>query len=493
MDRCHARPFMGRSSCASLPLLLALVLSSCGQQDPAFREYAVDNATGSSDAQASKRVGDGGAGTSGEGAIDPALIAAALEKDSKRGTIEDLASRSGSAVGSGAETLGSLASTGGAGTSSGSAGSTGASGGLDVPPSTVPPSTRDNVATDVSGTSKDSTFGSEGTLPLNWRTVELIQGGPGMVDILWVVDTSGSMAEEQAYLATNFNSLIGSLKAAGQDFQTAITTTDICQDQVPDDLAQRVCPLPYGGSAATHLRGSFVGDVGRKVLKSSDIDLVERFNSYTRLGVNGSGFEHGLKAAELAVGKSLAGQNEGLIRRDAFLAVIVVSDEQDDGIGLSQIDAYSGKNLVAEGLTTFRYTEDDLVSSLRQSKGIGNFSVSAITPTRLASGALCSAAHTQPLEEGTQYIAAAQKTGGIVQSICDTNWSQSLALIGADLSAQTSQVVLPSTPDPATIKVKVNGIESKAWTYVPANNAVKFNVGSVPPKGASIVVGYVVR
>jgi len=301
------------------------------------------------------------------------------------------------------------------------------------------------------------------------------------------------MAPEQDYLATNFNAFIGMLSAAGQDFQTAITTTDICQDQIPNDLSQRVCPVEYGGSAATHFRGGFVGETGRKVLKRTDADLISRFNTYTRQGTNGSGFEHGLQAAAMAVDKSLRGENEALVRPDAFLAVIVVSDEEDDGIGLGQMDAYNKHNFVAEGLTTHRYTEDNLVSYLQGVKGQGNFSVSAIASTRLANGSLCTSPHAQPLEEGTQYIAAAKKTGGIIQSICDTNWNQSLSLIGADLSAQLSQVVLPSNPDPATIRVKVDGVESKAWSYVSASNAVKFNAGALPQKGAQIAVGYVER
>ncbi len=172
---------------------------------------------------------------------------------------------------------------------------------------------------------------------------------------------------------------------------------------------------------------------------------------------------------------------------------MVVSDEEDDGIGLSMVDAYHGHNFLAEGLTTFRYTDEDFTRYLTQTKGIGNFSVSTIAPTRLSDGTLCSAPHTQPLEEGTQYIAAAKKTGGVIQSICDTNWNQALASLGADLSAQISQVVLPSKPDPATLVVKVDNVRSSSWTYVPANNSVKFSAGSVPQKGANIVIGYVER
>ena len=60
------------------------------------------------------------------------------------------------------------------------------------------------------------------------------------------------------------------------------------------------------------------------------------------------------------------------------------SDEEDDGIGLSMTDAYNGHNFYAEGLTTFRFTEDDMISYLQSVKGAGKFAVSTITPTRNA-------------------------------------------------------------------------------------------------------------
>lgn len=311
------------------------------------------------------------------------------------------------------------------------------------------------------------------------------------VDILWVVDSSGSMSEEQNYLGTNFGSFITQLAASNADFQTGITTTDICSDtnpaQVP--LAERYCPT-LDDAPSARLRGSLVGNNGKKVLKPSTSDLVARFKNYANVGTNGSGFEHGLKAAEMAVTKSLAGQNEGLVRNDAFLAVIVVSDEEDDGIGLGITDAYFGRNYVAEGLTSVHYTDSHLISYLNGVKGSGNFSVSTITGTRNANGSMCSSAHSQPQEEGTQYIAAANKTGGIVQSICDTNWSNSLANIGQDIAAQSAQVALAHTPYSGTLKVYVNGVENFDWTYNSGNNSVKFTAGHIPASGSTVSTKY---
>ena len=233
-----------------------------------------------------------------------------------------------------------------------------------------------------------------------------------------------------------------------------------------------------------------MGDAGRRVLKRGDADLFARFPAYANVGINGSGFEHGLKAAEMAIAKSLNGTNEALVRSNAFLAVIVVSDEEDDGIGLGINEPGKTTNYVSQGLTTFRYTDDDFIGYLRQAKGEGKFSVSTITGTRNPDGSMCTSSHSRPWEEGTQYIKAAQKTGGIVQSICEPDWNDALAQIGLDLNAQQSQITLEPNPDIATIKVWVDQVLTTEWTYNQGNNAVKFNTNAVPAPGARIKIEY---
>src|SRR5690606_26393323 len=45
------------------------------------------------------------------------------------------------------------------------------------------------------------------------------------IDILWVIDTSGSMQEEQDQLAANFGSFISGFVSKNYDFRIAVTTT----------------------------------------------------------------------------------------------------------------------------------------------------------------------------------------------------------------------------------------------------------------------------
>ncbi len=65
------------------------------------------------------------------------------------------------------------------------------------------------------------------------------------VDILWVVDSSGSMEPKQQRLAANFQGFINQLVAANPpiDFHIAVTTTDT------DDSARRAASCVRGRSA----------------------------------------------------------------------------------------------------------------------------------------------------------------------------------------------------------------------------------------------------
>ncbi|MBC7457098.1 MAG: hypothetical protein H7235_02385, partial [Bdellovibrionaceae bacterium] len=49
---------------------------------------------------------------------------------------------------------------------------------------------------------------------------------PRKLDVLFVVDNSGSMSSSQSNLAANFPSFINYFKTKGYDFRLAVTTTD---------------------------------------------------------------------------------------------------------------------------------------------------------------------------------------------------------------------------------------------------------------------------
>ena len=181
------------------------------------------------------------------------------------------------------------------------------------------------------------------------------------VDILWLVDSSGSMEEEQAELGARFDEFIQTLSDLDADFHMAVVTADISDAQragrfnrapgrvkslncneVPENL--RYCdgldlPQPF-------LRRADYGELGQA------LDVTRLASDFRCIGSTGScgiGFEQGLSSVERALSPELrSGFNEGFLRDDAFLLVIVLSDEDDcsngDAFNLTRdVDCYAAE------------------------------------------------------------------------------------------------------------------------------------------------------
>ncbi|MFK7827324.1 MAG: hypothetical protein AB8G05_24485 [Oligoflexales bacterium] len=308
------------------------------------------------------------------------------------------------------------------------------------------------------------------------------------VDILLVVDSSTSMAPAQDSLADNFEMFITEINNSSLDFQIAITSMDICDSNFPSADTNNPCPVDSSlsefGLEADHLRGDFVGEVGKEILKRGDSDLLDTFKTAVKVGNTGSDFEHGLKAIELAVGKDQDGTNPSLIREDSFLSIIVVSD--DDGIGLGIPDPYKGDAIFNQLMGgTFEYTFSELDSYLYLVKPKKNYSISAITVLQAGDygteDAECQTTMDYVLQTGDVYLDAANQTGGVIKDICDTNWGDNLQSIGIDLHRQVMQIPLNAVPIiDSEIKVFVDSILFDHWTFVEQTNSIKFDSDNIP-------------
>lgn len=146
---------------------------------------------------------------------------------------------------------------------------------------------------------------------------ELNRVVPGAVktDILFVIDDSGSMADEQTNLQSNLDGFITALRASpvANDFQVAVTTTSVVSG--------------WATAAPGGEHGAFVGPV----LRGDSATLVTDFRAQVGLvGTSGSGKEMPLEAMKLALSPALldAG-NAGFMRPGARLTVVILTDEDD--------------------------------------------------------------------------------------------------------------------------------------------------------------------
>jgi hypothetical protein len=140
--------------------------------------------------------------------------------------------------------------------------------------------------------------------------------GAVKTDILFVIDDSGSMLPHQTNLASNLSTFISTLKLSpvANDFQIGVTTTSVSD---------------FTGTL-TGEQGCFVGPI----LQGGSSNLVADFQAQVAaVGTGGSGKEQPLRAMKLALTTpSLAGctRNAGFLRSGARLAVVILTDEDDN-------------------------------------------------------------------------------------------------------------------------------------------------------------------
>jgi hypothetical protein len=192
------------------------------------------------------------------------------------------------------------------------------------------------------------------------------------VDILFVIDNSGSMAEEQALLSANFKSFIDVLERPDvkANYRIGITTTDSgnprCPNSTPeggriglsscvdraanqefsyldkdfsyacsdyctkDDSQITIKPTLVGDDPTPAVRPWLESNEGVTNVEGVD-SMVEAFQCFGPQGVSGCGFESHLESMykALAASSDPKSSNYGFLRDNAILSVVVISDETD--------------------------------------------------------------------------------------------------------------------------------------------------------------------
>ncbi len=154
------------------------------------------------------------------------------------------------------------------------------------------------------------------------------------VDIVFVIDNSGSMQEEQANLARNFPVFMDELAGLqGADFQIASVSSDLGAGTGSDNGC-----LAAGGDRGVFcsVRGNdFCARCGVDVTRGRFLRTVNPnyagnirnvFTCMSTFGTAGCGFEHSIGALRAAL---TAPENAGFLRPDAYLAFVIMTDEDD--------------------------------------------------------------------------------------------------------------------------------------------------------------------
>ncbi len=155
------------------------------------------------------------------------------------------------------------------------------------------------------------------------------------VDVLFVVDNSKSMNKEREQLAGKINGFLH--KLAGLDWQVAVISTEIYDNEETydkegsDKYYQDGRLLPFDAESEVYILDSTM-DMGVDVAQALFGDRI------TKIPVDTKGHEQGIYATVRAIERALDGQgknapNSRFFRKNAHLAVVVLSDEDENSKG----------------------------------------------------------------------------------------------------------------------------------------------------------------
>jgi len=349
----------------------------------------------------------------------------------------------------------------------------------------------------------------------------------GKSDILWVVDNSGSMAREQAQLATSFPKFFQHLQSQQVDYRIAVTTSDVF----------------HNGGSLSHGAGypSVIVGNSQDPNVPNTANPEAAFAANIHVGNTGSARDEAMEAAALALAQlqdSAAsaldgGQSVLFLRPDSALFMVFVGDGTDyspRGLCPPSVAPPGGPPATSGTCDASWYWRN-----FQQAKGIGNsqlVSVSAIAGD-VPNGCIPQGCGGSPSSDGG--IAAAPgfnyrdlvaRSGGVFGSICLCNFDSVLDQLGLQALGLREKFFLTRTPDPTTLTVEVDypcstpdyansltcntitdschgatdgtlGVACDVpkdpmdgWQYESSDNGLLFTGSTIPTAGTQIQVSY---
>jgi len=267
------------------------------------------------------------------------------------------------------------------------------------------------------------------------------------LDIILVVDNSGSMREDSEHLAARLENFVKALETSGFNWQMCLVRTDY------NDTAGAAQDW-YGLS----------GDKAH-ILNYQSTQLGTIFsNTISTMGFSGSGDERGVAALSRNLDSRAA---NSCYRQGSVVTTIVISDEDERSMGGLR-DIYEGHISSAQLDNQFRALEAiDLPANL-----ITRFQ-SALPSNKLISNSIIvrsgdTACFNQQIQSnpafyGKQYELLSSLTGGAVGSICATDYAPVLSQFASVIIKSIKEVELQCVPV-GSIKVTSANNSALKWT-----------------------------
>lgn len=257
----------------------------------------------------------------------------------------------------------------------------------------------------------------------------------GKLDLLMVIDNSGSMGPKQAALAPNLRSLLKNLDTV--DWQIGVITTDSCT-------------LRNAARAGTALR-------------KGDANIETTFgNTISGVGTTGSRDEQGIKTAMQQLSGICPGSPNSWLRSDAALAVFFLSDEQNECFGDPNCADDNG----------IKWGSDQLISLMNRMRSPDKLKAYALlwnknSNDKPSRNPLCN--RESGVETyGSMYANVVDAFGGVEGSLCLDNDSNTndYAPVLEKISGDVNRIVqreftLSQEPVPGSLDITVDGIPAE--------------------------------
>lgn len=266
-----------------------------------------------------------------------------------------------------------------------------------------------------------------------------------VLDIIFVVDNSGSMRLLHNQLAVQINNFVNVLRLIGSDYHIGVVTTDSSFFVINDNI------------------GWIDSSYATPSLWMTDVIY--------SIGIHGNASEMGIENAhKVLLGD--ASPSSSFWRDESILSIIYVSDEPDVSTNGFQSYFYFFDNIKDPGYHKQYAVIGDYPSGCYYSNP-GSSTVRSIM-------------------FGSGYYEMTQRYGGEWYSICAADWGIQLQNLANNLASRNRFQL--SEPDVvgASVIVSVNGQIVSNWYYEQLDNSVVFDNGHVPESGQTVTIEYTV-
>jgi len=247
------------------------------------------------------------------------------------------------------------------------------------------------------------------------------------VDILWVIDTSGSMYRYEEELMAGIEAMLNALPPSG--WRLAMTSNDPAKASVEAQF-----PLVPGD------------DIDDATLMYGDMGIGHR--------------EAGFDASYEYIENNPYAQT--WMRDDAALLVVMVSDEEEQSTTLTAVNDFTGWYDTKRGGSVF-------LSSIIN-----------LDPAE-------SECNTNLMNVGDRYSEATNYFNGVIVDICSDDWAPGVAEASVQIEPFES-ISLTHEAVEDSIRVFIDGQVDPNWHYVATDNTVYFDI--IPPAHSLVEVGY---